>query len=188
MRYFEEASNVSFDGRWADLGPGRPIYLDGLFQSPKYFGSDREGLRSELIGDDLRVKDPVDAVAVGVRLYEEANAGTHDVDPPEFYAVALGNILESASSEDLRVDVFSSDPDQAQKHLGDLAASLHFVTPTRIQAAIHEICDDSRDIATTSSVTVAITGGALGCGSRDQELSALVRDSGIETSTLMAGK
>jgi hypothetical protein len=89
-----------------DLAIPPNIYLEGYWQSEQYFADQREILRDELVvrpptdGKSLELADRMtscDAVAVGVRLFEEVpgtdKSGVGGVVPESFYLDAADHIV-----------------------------------------------------------------------------------------------
>lgn len=154
--YFVEDPR-SFDQRWDELASSDLVYLDGYFQSPKYFQAHADILREDFrtpfqleqteVGQKIRLAQAEGkvATAIGVRLYEEAAIGSHRVDTPAFYSQGL-ELLEGAS-ESREIFVFSADADGAAGMLQMQDETVHLVQPERSEQgalsdmALMSMCD-----------------------------------------------
>lgn len=123
--YFRERS-LGYDNRWASLRDG--VYLDGYFQSERYFSSVREALRRE-----FQPVDPLDdrsratladieagpSVAVHIRrgdyVSDPKTLSVHGVCDPSYYAQAVR--LLAARIGSARYFVFSNDFEWVARHV-----------------------------------------------------------------------
>lgn len=94
--YIEDRHNRRFESWFLDIRPKGSVWVEGLFQSPKYFEGIEDSIRQE-----FRVSKPVgstaqterslieseeEPVALGIRLYEDVpRPGIHPVLSREYY-------------------------------------------------------------------------------------------------------
>ncbi len=108
----------------AILSLGRTAYLEGYWQSPKYFSSIADTIR-----DDFRLKDPMSekslgllaeirsrsAVCVNVRRSDFATSKVHGVMGEGYYGRGIRAIAEKSPID--HIYLFSDDPSWCAKHL-----------------------------------------------------------------------
>lgn len=137
-RYYLEREGMDFDERLLTLEVKRTLYLDGVWQSEKYF-KDVEGV----IREDLRIIPPMDeqnqriakeirnsqAVALHIRWFEASGNTTNRDVPADYYQRAVAFIEEKIDSP--HYFVFSDNPEAARAKF-DLSESwLTYVTHNR---------------------------------------------------------
>lgn len=124
-RYYQERE-FSFDPRVMHLG--EDVYLDGYWQSEKYFAQIREVLLREFtiktpaVGENAAMLDKIaatNAIAVHVRrgdyVQDQKTNTFHGTVAPEYYRAATDHILRQYPHS--TVFVFSDDPAWAKKNL-----------------------------------------------------------------------
>lgn len=138
--HFVEESAERFDDRWTVVAPKRSIYVDGLFQSPRYFENVADLIRHEFsfqppptktLAQLERIREEgISLIAVGLRHYEEAPESTHSTDAAEFYAEAISRAVASCPGR-CEIVVFSSDVERSRAVLRGYDRNAIYVPPDR---------------------------------------------------------
>jgi hypothetical protein len=114
--------SFAFDPRFLDLG--RDAYLEGYWQSPKYFSSiagtirDDFGLKAPISEKSQRLLGEIrscNSVCVNVRRTDFLASKVHGTIGEEYYHRALGVVAERGAID--RIYVFSDDMEWCGKHL-----------------------------------------------------------------------
>ncbi len=123
-RYIREQSFL-FDKKI--LSVGKDVYLDGYWQSPKYFESIEDILKKDLVlkepqgeeNEDMRKKIySVNSVSLHVRrgdFLAEKNKKTYTDCGPEYYQSAVNYIFKQTG--EIELFVFSDDPEWVKENL-----------------------------------------------------------------------
>ncbi len=126
-RSYIEQEFQAFDSRLLELATDRDIYLEGYWQSERYFSDVSETIRRDLRmvppGDSgnrqlARRIQEINAVAVHVRWFDPPDAVSVSNTPVEYYRRATRAIGEMTDAPTFVL--FSDDPPAAQTALGPL--------------------------------------------------------------------
>jgi Glycosyl transferase family 11 len=139
QRRYLEQEGVDFDGRLLEVRVGRKLYLEGYWQSERYFKDIESTIRQ-----DLTIMPPQDAenqrvahlirhceqpIALHVRWFDKAtasaNASVNNVDE-QYYAKAIQLIEQKVESP--TYFVFSDDVAAAQQRLPEFRHPVTFVS------------------------------------------------------------
>ena len=134
-----------YEARVLDRGD-RTLYLDGYWQSERYFAECRNEIRELFTCHTSRFESPASAtlainpdrsVCIHVRRGDFIGSQEHDCLPPAYYETAV-RMVEERSHAALRPYVFSDDIEWCRVHLHFLRDAV-FVTPNRPVVDLHRM-------------------------------------------------
>jgi hypothetical protein len=142
-RFREGEPILALSGSLLDPEPSPWIILDGSWQSEVYFADAANAIRRDFrVKDDPTAGDPraaeilsTEAVCLGIRRYEEANAARlHSRLPVRYYERAVEHVLKHTRAP--HFFVFSTDVDWARSELR-LPGPVTYLEPERAPERAH---------------------------------------------------
>jgi hypothetical protein len=123
--YMTEASIFCFDPRFRILKPHGDLYMDGLWQSVKYFEDIEDILRRDLkiasphepqtLQESEKIRSVQHPVCIGIRRYQEVSvAGAHVVLPIDYYLNAVDKIASAINKP--HFFIFCNDREWIEEH------------------------------------------------------------------------
>ncbi len=134
-RYIVEETEDRFDPRMLGIRPVGSVYLEGYWQSPKYFLDVEDDLRRDLaitepheeitIQESLAIKKAENPVCLGVRLFQET-AGNQNIMSRDYYLAAMDKMASAIPNA--HFFVFCNDAQWVMKNL-EIRHPHTFITP-----------------------------------------------------------
>jgi len=135
--YITEESIYHFDPRILNLRPKCALYMDGYWQSEKYFEDIESVIRNDIkitvphesitLQESELIKNVENSICLGIRLYQEVTkTGIHIALPKEYYRKAVEKIVELV--EEPHFFIFCNDRKKAESHF-HVPYPHTFVTP-----------------------------------------------------------